>query len=170
MERSGPELQHAPVVRDLEKDGISWRGGLRSNAMPVAYSQQAVRTAVRFDSDILEARRKGREIALRLTFSPTDSALIAAAISELARNIIQYARQGEITISVVAEGGQRGILIEARDDGPGIADIGKALRDGFSTSGGLGLGLPAVRRLMDEFEFVSEESVGTTVRATKWLR
>jgi len=122
------------------------------------------------DSDILKARQNGREMARELNFSSGDSTLVATAISELARNIMQYAGQGEIVIAAAEEGPKRGIVIVAHDDGPGIPDISEALQDGYSTSGGLGLGLPGVKRLMDEFEIVSEENAGTTVRVKKWLR
>ena len=95
-------------------------------------------------------------------------ALIATAISELARNILTYAGEGEIEVAVEETAGRRGIRIVARDEGPGIADIGLALQDGYSTSRSLGIGLPGVRRLMDEFEVTSEPGSGTVVRATKW--
>ena len=94
--------------------------------------------------------------------------LIATAISELARNIVQYAQRGEIILSVV-EGSRRGIQIVARDQGPGIPDLELAMRDGYSTGGSLGLGLPGARRLMDEFAIDSEVGKGTTVSMRKWL-
>ena len=94
--------------------------------------------------------------------------LIATAISELARNIVQYARQGEIVLSAV-EGSRRGIQIVARDHGPGISDLELAMRDGYSTGGSLGLGLPGARRLMDEFAIDSEVGKGTTISMKKWL-
>jgi serine/threonine-protein kinase RsbT len=106
-------------------------------------------------------------LATGLGFSSGDTTLIATAISELGRNILSYAGQGEISISAV-DGGRCGILIIASDKGPGIPDVQQALRDGFSTSGGLGLGLPGVRRLMDEFEITSAPKRGTTVKAKKW--
>ena len=93
-----------------------------------------------------------------------------AAISELARNIVNYARKGEIHVALVNDGGRRGISVVARDHGPGIADIKLAVQSGYSTSGGLGLGLPGVRRIMDEFDIVSEAGLGTTITVTKWKR
>lgn len=97
-----------------------------------------------------------------------DSTFVATVISELARNIVLYAGRGEITLRLVEKAGRRGITVIASDEGPGIADIGQVLQDGYSTSGGLGLGLPGVRRLMDEFEIVSEVGRGSTVTTTKW--
>src|SRR5437667_9571047 len=111
-----------------------------------------IRVAINSDPDIVTARQKGRARAVELGFSSGDATLIATAISELARNIVSYARKGQITIRQVNGLNRRGIAVIADDEGPGIADIRQALRDGFSTSGSLGLGLPGVRRLMDEFE------------------
>ena len=124
--------------------------------------------AINSDQDIVLARQKGRSLAADLRFSPVDATLIATAISELARNILAYARKGEIILRPVLASGRQGILIIASDDGPGIRDINQALRDGFSTSGSLGLGLPGVRRLMDEFEINSRPGRGTKVAVKKW--
>ncbi len=124
--------------------------------------------AIRADVDIITARQRGRDLGLELGFPKTELALIATAISELARNILTYATQGEIEVAIEEGGARRGLLIVARDEGPGIADIGLALQDGYSTSRSLGIGLPGVRRLMDEFEVTSELGAGTTVRAVKW--
>jgi serine/threonine-protein kinase RsbT len=114
------------------------------------------------------ARQKGRSLAAALGFSSGDATLIATAISELARNIITYAKSGEIRLAVINGSARQGIQLIAYDQGPGIPDVQQALRDGFSTSGSLGLGLPGVMRLVDEFEIVSEENRGTTVTAKKW--
>jgi len=114
------------------------------------------------------ARQKGRSLAAALGFSSGDATLIATAISELARNIVTYAKSGEIQLTVLNGSARQGIQLVAHDEGPGISDIPQALRDGFSTSGSLGLGLPGVKRLMDEFEIVSSETSGTTVTAKKW--
>jgi len=122
------------------------------------------------DIDVVAARQKGRELATVLGFVSTDSTLLATAISELARNIIRYAKQGEILIASVQSGDRVGITVVARDKGPGIANISLAMQDGFSTSGGLGLGLPGVKRLMDEFHLVSDVNKGTTVTIKKWKR
>ena len=131
-------------------------------------SVEEVAVAIRSDQDIVLARQKGRAMAIELGFSSGDGTLIATAISELARNILSYARRGEITLKIVLAASRQGISIIASDSGPGIGDIRQAMRDGFSTSGSLGLGLPGVRRLMDEFEIVSEPGHGTIVTVKKW--
>jgi serine/threonine-protein kinase RsbT len=125
-------------------------------------------TAIRTDVDIITARQRGRDLGAELGFPKTDLALIATAISELARNILTYAGEGEIEVAVQEDDGRRGILVVARDHGPGIADVALALQDGYSTSRSLGIGLPGARRLMDEFEVTSEPGSGAFVRATKW--
>lgn len=122
------------------------------------------------DTDIVAARQQGRELATKLGFVSTDATLLATAISELARNIVCYAKYGEIVIALVQSGARVGITVVARDKGPGIANISLAMQDGFSTSGGLGLGLPGVKRLMDEFHLVSDANAGTTVTIKKWKR
>ena len=119
-------------------------------------------------ADIVAARQKGRDMALELGFSPTESTLIATAISELARNIVLYARSGEVELETRTNSGRNGIVIVARDYGPGIPDVQRALMGGYSTSGGLGLGLPGVRQMMDEVDVDTELGEGTTVTATLW--
>ena len=126
------------------------------------------RIPITSDASIMTARQKGRELAMAIGIAGSSLTLLATAISEIARNIVQYAGQGEIEFRSVVRGGKRGLLIIARDHGPGIADIGQAMQDGFSTSRGMGLGLPGARRLMDDFEIVSEFGKGTTVSMTKW--
>ena len=127
-----------------------------------------IRVSINSDQDIVSARQKGRLMATEVGFSTGDATLIATAISELARNIVSYARKGQITLKMVNGMNRQGISVIATDDGPGITDIRQALRDGFSTSGSLGLGLPGVRRLMDEFEITSQPGKGTTVAVKKW--
>jgi serine/threonine-protein kinase RsbT len=127
-----------------------------------------IRVRVESDSDVVEARQKGRELAAELGFSSTDLTLIVTAISEVARNIVVYAEHGEIVLRPVSDGRRRGILVVAEDTGPGIADIGLAMRDAYSTGNGLGLGLPGAKRLMDEFEIDSRVSKGTRVAMKKW--
>ena len=131
-------------------------------------SDGEIRVAIRSDQDIVGARQKGRTIAAELGFSSADATLIATAISELARNIVSYARRGEIKLRIIQNSVRQGIMVIASDQGPGILDVAQALRDGFSTSGSLGLGLPGVRRLMDEFEIASKPGQGTTVTVKKW--
>jgi serine/threonine-protein kinase RsbT len=121
------------------------------------------------DKDVVTARQHGRAVALQAGFSLSEATLIATAISELARNIVSYAQHGSITLRPVnGSSGIRGLTVVASDSGPGITDIAQALRDGYSSSGGLGLGLPGVRRLMDEFDIASPAGGGTTVTVTKW--
>lgn len=129
-----------------------------------------LRILIGAEGDIVTARQEGRRIAAALTFSSSDLTVIAAAISELARNILTYAGSGELDIGLVERDGRRGVTIVARDDGPGIADVRLALQDGYSTSGGLGLGLPGARRLMDDFDVRSEVGHGTVVTMCKWAR
>ena len=125
---------------------------------------------IRADVDVVVARQKIRGLVSDLRFSGSELTLIATAISEVARNIVSYAGSGEIVIRIVQRGQRRGITVVARDKGPGIADIERAMEDGFSTSRGLGLGLPGSKRLMDEFELVSEVGRGTEITMTKWER
>ncbi len=129
-----------------------------------------VRVQIDSDRAIVEARQRGRELANHAGFSVTDLAIIATAISELARNALRYATRGEIAVRLLDDGSRRGIVIIASDDGPGIPNVVQALEDGFSTSGSLGLGLPGVRRLMDEFDIESGIGHGTVVTAKKWKR
>ncbi|WP_165999265.1 MULTISPECIES: anti-sigma regulatory factor [Bacillales] len=125
---------------------------------------------VRNEWDIVKARQSGRNIAKELGFGTVDQARITTAISELARNIYLYAGNGEVAIERVENGGKFGLKIEASDSGPGIKDIRKVMEDGFTTSGGLGAGLPGVKRLMDEFTIDSKENEGTVITSIKWLR
>lgn len=129
---------------------------------------QEIRVVIHTDQDIVAARQKGRALAVELGFSPGDATLVATAISELARNIVTYAGNGVVAIQGIQASGRQGILVVASDHGPGIVDIRQAMRDGFSTSGSLGLGLPGVRRLMDEFDLQSRVGRGTTVAVKKW--
>jgi serine/threonine-protein kinase RsbT len=131
-------------------------------------THEAAHITVDRDSDIVAARQKGRDLAARVGFTGSDLTIIATAISEIARNIVVYAQRGEINLSIVEQAGKRGILVIARDRGPGIADIELAMRDGYSTGNSLGLGLPGAKRLMDDFEIVSTAAEGTTVTMRKW--
>jgi serine/threonine-protein kinase RsbT len=124
---------------------------------------------VRSASDIVTARQQGRALAEQIGFAGGDPTVIATVISELARNILEYARSGEVILSVGQNSGRVGITIVARDPGPGIGDLSKAMQDGYTTGRGLGLGLPGVKRLVDDFQIVSEVQTGTTVTVTKWV-
>ena len=129
-----------------------------------------VTVIVASDVDVVGARQRGRELAGRVGFSPGDQTVIAAAISEIVRNIVTYARRGEVRLAIEHDGDRSAVVVVARDEGPGIADISLAMRDGYSTSGGLGVGLGGARQLMDEFEIVSAPGQGTSVTMRKWHR
>ncbi|MCM3006668.1 anti-sigma regulatory factor [Priestia koreensis] len=120
--------------------------------------------------DIVAARQLGRNVSKELGFGTVDQARITTAISELARNIYLYAGRGQICIEKLNHGGKKGLLVLATDEGPGITDLRKVMEDGYSTSGGLGAGLPGVRRLMDEFDIQSTIGEGTNIKSVKWLR
>lgn len=120
--------------------------------------------------DIVEARRRGKDLAIKAGIRGTDLTLLATAISEITRNILKYAGRGVVELHVVRRGGVGGLRVIARDNGPGIGDVARAMEDGFSTGDGLGLGLPGTRRLMDEFDVQSTMGVGTTVIMIKWAR
>jgi serine/threonine-protein kinase RsbT len=129
-----------------------------------------VRVPIQADADVVAARKQGRELAAQAGFSATELTIIATAISEIARNIVMFAERGEVVVSLVGENSRQGVMVVARDSGPGIADLERALTDGYSGYGGMGLGLPGSRRLMDEFEISTEVDKGTTVTMTKWRR
>ncbi|QDP42065.1 anti-sigma regulatory factor [Radiobacillus deserti] len=120
--------------------------------------------------DIVGARQVGRDFAKKLGFGTVDQARIATAISELARNIYLYAGKGQICFEVIEDMEHKGLAILATDNGPGIRDISAVMEDGYSTSGGLGAGLPGVKRLMDDFNIISEHGKGTEIRTVKWIR
>ncbi len=125
---------------------------------------------IRSEGDIVTARQQVRALGAPLGFTAGELAAIATAVSEVARNILLYAERGEVLLGIVQNEGRRGIAIVACDQGPGIPDIPLAMQDGYSTGGGLGLGLPGTKRLMDEFAITSEVGRGTTVSAAKWAR
>jgi serine/threonine-protein kinase RsbT len=127
------------------------------------------RVAINSAADIVTARQKGRALAEKLGFDGSDLTLIATAISEVARNIVIHAKNGEIEVVAVNHTAKRGILVVARDQGPGIKDIAKAMEYGYSTNKGLGVGLPGAKWLMDEFDIESKLGKGTTVTMKKWL-
>jgi serine/threonine-protein kinase RsbT len=129
------------------------------------------RIAIESDADVVTARQRARALAVGLDMPSTDQTLLATAISEVARNITAYAVRGEVLLELVRDShGRRGIRVVARDEGPGIADLERALTDGYTTGGGLGLGLPGARRLVDEFNIETAPGEGTTVTLVKWTR
>ena len=119
--------------------------------------------------DIVTSRQRGRSLATELGFDGAEVTLIAAAISEVSRNIVEYAKCGEIILRAENHGPRHGLCGVARDDGPGIADIAQAMQYGYSSRKGLGVGLPGAKWLMDEFDIESKVGVGTTVTMKKWL-
>ena len=124
---------------------------------------------IRADVDVVAARQRARGLLSGLRFSGSELTLIATAISEVARNIVSYAGKGEIVLRVVQRGQKRGLLVIARDRGPGIADTERAMEDGYSTGRGLGMGLPGARRLMDRLVVDSALGRGTVVEMWKWV-
>lgn len=128
------------------------------------------RVPIQHEADIVIARQKGRELAAASGFSKTEQTLIATAISEVARNIVVYAQHGEIVLAESEHLGRMGVVVIARDEGPGIENIELAMRDGYSTANSLGMGLPGAKRLMDEFDLTSTPGKGTTVTMKKWIR
>jgi serine/threonine-protein kinase RsbT len=130
--------------------------------------EDEVRVPINADADLVTARAEGRAMAERLGFPRPDPTLIATAISEVARNIVVHVGRGEIVLRPFEEPNRYGLVVIANDDGPGIRDVEAAVRDDYSARGGLGLGLPGVRRLMDDFEIASGPDTGTTVTMRKW--
>lgn len=125
---------------------------------------------LRSDIDVLKARQYGKELASHLHFSNSERTIIATAISEIARNTVLYAHDGRMSLKLIQQGQKRGMLIVTEDHGPGIPDLSLAMQDGYTTSRGLGIGLPGAKRLMDEFDIVSEVGKGTTIVMKKWER
>lgn len=121
------------------------------------------------DVIIVSARGAARELARELGFGVVDQTRIATAVSEIVRNIVQYAGAGTVTIEVRDEPGRKGLVVVAEDEGPGIADVERALAGGYTTGQGFGRGIAGARALMDEFELWSEVGRGTRVRMCKWL-
>jgi serine/threonine-protein kinase RsbT len=128
-----------------------------------------VHVRIQSSADIVVARQQGRALAMQAGLTSGDLAIIATAISEVARNIVEYAKEGDVIFTHVQVAQRQGIEVIAADHGPGIADVALVMRDGYSSGKGLGIGLPGARRLMDEFEITSEVGKGTTVRMTKWV-
>jgi serine/threonine-protein kinase RsbT len=125
--------------------------------------------AIRTSDDIVAARKAGHQLALDLGFSLTDVTMIATAISEIARNITSYAGRGEVRVAIADREGRRALVVRAEDDGPGIADLDRAMEDGYTTGRGLGMGLPGARRLMDRLVVESALGRGTVIEMWKWV-
>ena len=132
--------------------------------------ESEARVVISSSADIVTARQRGRELAAELGFDGSDLTVIATAISEVARNVVTHAKQGEILLKPVQNGNKRGILVVAQDEGPGIKSVEKAMQYGYSTGKGLGVGLPGAKWLMDEFQIESKVGQGTKVAMKKWLK
>jgi serine/threonine-protein kinase RsbT len=155
-------------VERIDPAAVSSAGPIEQPS--TATSSVRVRIPIATDADVAIAGEHGRRLASRLDFSPTDITVIAAAILEVARNVLAYGQRGDLMLHLIQKRGRLGVAVVARDNGPGIANVRQALRDGSSTSGGRGLGLASARRLMDEFRVRSEPGRGTTVTMRKWTR
>jgi serine/threonine-protein kinase RsbT len=125
---------------------------------------------VRHQSDVAMVRKQAREIGRIIGLREPSIEALATAVSEIARNIVVHAGSGEVAIRVEDSKDGRAIVAVARDQGPGIEDIPRAMQDGYSSAGSLGMGLPSARRLVDEFEMVSGPGKGTTVTLTIWVQ
>ena len=130
---------------------------------------EEVTLPIRSSADVVTARQAGRELAMHIGFNGSEVTVVAAAISEIARNIVDYAGHGEMTLQRMQKNGRCGMEVVARDEGPGIPNVAEALRYGCSTRRGIGVGLPGAKWLMDEFEIVSKPGKGTKVTMRKWL-
>lgn len=130
---------------------------------PMSPSEAAQRVSVQAQQDVLSARQQARQLAASLGFGAADQTRLATAISELTRNAIMYAGAGECLLWDDSDAKTLRIRVAVTDQGPGIADLALALRDGYSTSGGLGAGLPGTRRLVDQFSITSDPASGTRV-------
>lgn len=123
---------------------------------------------VRTSADVVGVRQKVRAWATELRFSLTDQTKLVTAASELARNTVEHGGGGDVRVEAVENGHRRGIRLVFEDRGPGIPDVELALREGYTTGGGLGLGLGGARRLVNEFDIDSTPGQGTRVVATRW--
>jgi serine/threonine-protein kinase RsbT len=124
---------------------------------------------IKSEADIIKARVRAKAIAEDLGFNYMDQTRIATAVSELARNAYQYAGKGKMTIKPLSKQGRKGMEMVIEDHGPGIENLDRALKGGYSTGGGLGMGLSGSKRLMDEFDINTKSNEGTSVTVRKWL-
>ncbi|MGO4379487.1 anti-sigma regulatory factor [Pseudoduganella sp. RAF53_2] len=128
---------------------------------------EALVLQIRSDEDVVRLRQAVREQMIAIGFSLIDQTKMITAASELARNTLRYGGGGEAHL-IKCSNGKRGLHVAFIDHGPGIPDIEQALKDGYTTGGGMGLGLSGAKRLADEFDIASEPGQGTTVKITKW--
>jgi serine/threonine-protein kinase RsbT len=142
---------------------------MEDNKLPkIVKIDEAIKLIIQSDTDIVKVRDYARKIAEEIGFSNTERTIIATAVSEICRNVIEYAQHGEITIEHIKKN-PSGIKITVVDSGPGISDIKKAMQDGYSTHRGMGLGLPGTKRIMDDFEIMSKPGQGTKIIMSKWI-
>ncbi len=170
---SSRELAGGELDRGVQDDGVSQQVTINNKSSmteEVRLGRAQITVPIASDLDIVAARERGRLLAVELGYPATQATLIATAISELARNIALYATQGEIVLATAHDGARIGIVVTARDQGPGIQDVARAIAGEHSISGGLRFGLAGVRRLMDAFEISSQPGQGTTVAITSWKR
>ncbi len=166
-----------PSLHEPRKNSPGWRPTQNTPQFESEEADRATTTqenadgqviGIRSSSDIVTARQQGRALAIGLGFEGGDTTLIVTVIAEAARNIVDYAKEGEILIQAIQQDDRAGILIVARDAGPGIPNLGRVVQYGCSTRKGLGMGLPGIRWLVDEFEIVSQVGKGTHVTMKKW--
>ena len=141
----------------------AWKSG------PESALEEVTRLPIRSGADVVAARQAARELAMQIGFTGSEVTVVAAAISEIARNIVDYAGHGEMTLQRADNNGRLGMMIVAEDQGPGIPNVAEAMRYGCATRRGNGVGLPGAKWLMDEFEIVSRPGKGTKVTMRKWL-
>jgi serine/threonine-protein kinase RsbT len=126
------------------------------------------RLAIRSSEDVVKVRQHTRTLAVAAGLSLVDQTKIITAASELARNVVDYAEEGDVCMEVIEDGARRGVRLAFEDRGPGIPDVQAALKDGFTTGSGLGLGLGGARRLANEFSIESKVGIGTKVTVVRW--
>jgi len=126
--------------------------------------------SVRSDEDVVRVRQLVRAVAVASKLSLVDQTKVVTAASELARNTLVYGGGGSVEVTVVDNGRRKGVQIVFADSGPGIADLDLAMTDGYTSGGGLGLGLSGSRRLVDEFQIETSAGTGTRITVTKWSR
>ena len=141
----------------------AWKSG------PESALEEVTRLPIRSGADVVAARQAARELAMQIGFTGSEVTVVAAAISEIARNIVDYAGHGEMTLQRADNNGRQGMMIVAEDQGPGIPNVAEAMRYGCASRRGNGVGLPGAKWLMDEFEIVSKPGKGTKVTMRKWL-
>ena len=141
----------------------AWKSG------PEAAVEELTHLPICAGADVVGARQIGRDLAMQIGFTGSEVTVIAAAISEIARNIVDYAGHGEMIFQRIEINGRQGILIVAQDQGPGIPNVAEAMEYGCSTRRGIGVGLPGAKWLMDDFEVLSKPGKGTKVTMRKWL-